>query len=176
MTVIRSQIGHRGLAGTLTEADRLKVEAAIRAGASLDLALTKVEATGQAAQEAADQLAVARDAAQTSAQAAATLAGQAGDAAGAAALSAGNADDAAREAVTAADKITGMQVATGAAGSAAAWNGQTLTVPQGLPGGRGRGVQLQTHATLAEALTAAAGDSPEDDPLILRIVPIAGAG
>ena len=48
-----------------------------------------------------------------------------------------NASNSATQALAAKNAITGMQVATGAAGSSVTWNGTTLTVPQGLQGIQG---------------------------------------
>lgn len=65
-----------------------------------------------------------------------------------------SASNSASQALAAKNAITGMQVATGAAGSSVTWDGTTLTVPQGLQGIQGiagadglSGVQLNTANT-----------------------------
>lgn len=71
---------------------------------------------------------------------------------------ANDASNSATQALAAKNAITGMQVATGAAGSSVTWNGTTLTVPQGIQGEIGpQGPAGEvTNAQLTTALTSKA--------------------
>ena len=68
-----------------------------------------------------------------------------------------SASNSASQALAAKNAITGMQVATGAAGSSVTWNGTTLTVPQGIQGIKGDAGEVtlaQLNAALANVESA----------------------
>ena len=66
-----------------------------------------------------------------------------------------SASNSASQALAAKNAITGMQVATGAAGSSVTWDGTTLTVPQGIQGIQGDAGEV-TAQQLADGLATKA--------------------